>query len=423
MKDPLNNSYARELKRIMDERNQLTRFIESDSLRHIKTAMDTTAHWARDIQIMKSAMLEAHNYGISSVLDMQMHGDVSRLSRQLEDQFRYQSLTTRAFEALCRPAIENQLASVLHQQDNLTQIVNSMQSRYKDMIAPSRHIESALASIEASARLYSRADNYWKNSLSLVGAYEQFAVRQAKHLAGDTVLVAERRARVTKLAGTLLVPTIGASQAAAMEFEDTSLSQIDLVKPRLFGPLNSHLGYIYCRDFDGDVDLEVASALPSRISHYGGEIVTVAVRINEKRRRHGDQDIFKPTNRSLKAASSIPSVVADSESLFGEIVDDLYFLLYEGAGGSKLRLKDLANDEELCPLWHLKQLRLYFRHDIEHGSESEIKIKHQKIADAFSAITDGDIPSRPSEWIAAQSALYQQLHSMLITVQENIKQD
>ncbi len=268
--------------------------------------------------------------------------------------------------------------------------------------------------------MYSRADNYWHNSLSLVGAYEQFALRQAKHLASDTAIVAERRARVTKLAGTLLVPTIGASQAAAAEFEEASLSQVDLVKPRLFGPLNSHLGYVYRADFNGDVDLEVASALPSRISHYGGEIVTIAVQINETRRRQGEQDVFKPTNRSLKAASAIPAVVADSESLFGEIVDNLYFLLYEGAGGSRLRLIGIATDDELSPLWHLKQLRLYFRHDIEHGSESDIKKKHQKIADSFCAITNGNIPSRPSEWIAAQSMLYQLLHGMLNTVKDSL---
>ena len=407
----------------MDEQNRLARLISHDPLRQLKTTMDAAAQWAREVNMTRSAILESHNYSISNVLASQLQENVFKLSRQLEEQFRYKSLTTKAFEGLCRPAIEHQLASVLRRQDSLSQIVNLMKPRYKDMIAPSRHIESTLALIEASARSYSMPANYWRNSLSLVGAYEQFAMRQAKYLANDAALIAKRRARVTKLAGTLLVPTIGASQAVAIEFGDTSLSQIDLVKPRLFGPLNSHLGYVYRTDFDGDVDVEVASALPSRISHYGGEIVNVVVRINEKRRLCGEQDVFKPTNRSLKAASSIPTIVADSESLFGEIIDDLYFLLYEGAGGSKLRLIDLANGNELAPLWHLKQLRLYFRHDIEHGSESEIKKKHQKIADAFSAITGGDIPSRPYEWIAAQSALYQQLHSMLITIQDNLKQD
>ncbi len=140
MKDFLNNSLSRELQRVMDQQNQLNRLIDSDPLRHIKTAMDSAAHWARDTQVMKSALSASQKYAISSVLDTQMHRDLSRLSRQLEDQFRYQSLTTKAFESLCRPSISDQLASVLRRQDSLTQIVNSMKSRYKDMLAPSRHI-------------------------------------------------------------------------------------------------------------------------------------------------------------------------------------------------------------------------------------------------------------------------------------------
>lgn len=97
------------------------------------------------------------------------------------------------------------------------------------------------------------------------------------------------------------------------------------------------------------------------------------------------------------ASAIIPSFVTGSEAAFGEIVDALYFLLYEGAGGTKNRLTDIVPDEVLAPLWQLKHLRLHYRHDIEHGDDRDIKKKYEKIARAFRSLCGRDLPSRPGD--------------------------
>ncbi len=420
MGNPFENDYASQLKRLMEEQNHLTRFIDHDLLRHTRLAMETASRWAQEAQLAKSAILESCNYRISSVFPSQIHGSIGELIQNLEEEFSCQGLAGITLKGLYRPAIERELASVIRLQDSLSEITKATQSLYKEALAPSRYVQSALATMEAFARSYSRPDSYWRNTLSLVEEYERFALRQAKYSIRDLPTIAHRRGRVTELAGTLLAPSIGASEAAALEFGHEDLVEIEPVKPRLFGPLNSHLGYVYKTDFDGDVDVEVAASLPSRISHTGAEIIDTVVKINQTTQRSGGEDVFKPTNRTLKAASLIPTVVADSESSFAEIIDGLYFLLYEGAGSANLRLCGMASDDDLTPLWHLKQLRLHFRHDIEHGNKSSVLKKYEKIDRAFMAIIGTKKPKRSSEWVSAQLNLYEQLLGMLEIIYEAI---
>jgi hypothetical protein len=201
---------------------------------------------------------------------------------------------------------------------------------------------------------------------------------------------------------------------------DSAKPIIKPIKPRIFGPLNSHLGYVYRVAVEVDVDLAVAGALPTRICQLGSAIVFSVVRINDAFRRRGKEEVFHSTTRSLWAASVLSAVVTGAERDFADVVDALFFLLYEGSGASTCRLSAIVSDEDLQPLWRLKNFRLYYRHDIEHGNSKEIAKKHQKVGDAFVAIAGKSLLSRPAEWTLAQAELYQQLFDMLQKVEDTV---
>jgi hypothetical protein len=230
--------------------------------------------------------------------------------------------------------------------------------------------------------------------------------------------------RVTELAGELLATSVttaelGAELTAADE-QPIEASEVPRVQPRLYGPLNQHLGFVYRVDLAVTVDPAVAAAIPTRICELGGLLVFLVTRVNQHSHLAGKEQVFRVTTRCLLASSLIPSFVTGSEAAFGEVIDALYFLLYEGAGGTKNRLTDIVSDEVLAPLWRLKHLRLHYRHDIEHGNDRDIKKKYENIATAFRALCGRDLPSRPGEWTVAQVALYAQLVSMLEKIEETL---
>jgi hypothetical protein len=425
MKDYFYNGIQQEMIRALEEQRRFSSMLEqaADPLREIReTLYQMHDREAAHLQLLaKDALLESAKFSIPAAMDWTIRPGALALTQSLVDEFReHTKLRLDAFEALHQPAIDAKLGAVLSYQEELVKLDKSMKLAFESIYNPAQQIQSALAALEASARLYPAPAAHWSNALSVVASYEKFAIRQTKKLDTDSPLIAERRARITELAGNLLAPSLSASEVVGSE-SDSATPAIDTVRPRIFGPLNSHLGYVYRVAVEVDVDLAVASAIPARICQLGGAIVFKVVRINEALKRRDKEDIFHSTNRSLWAASIIPAVVTGTERDFAEIVDALFFLLYEGSGASTCRLSSVVSDEDLQPLWRLKHLRLYYRHDIEHGSSKEIAKKHQKVGDAFVALTGRSLLSRPAEWILAQAELYQQLFDMLQKVEEAVK--
>jgi len=58
--------------------------------------------------------------------------------------------------------------------------------------------------------------------------------------------------------------------------------------------------------------------------------------LNTEAEREGRSPVFKPTTKNLYACGRIPVCVATEDSTFNYVVDQLYFLLYEGSGSSKV---------------------------------------------------------------------------------------
>jgi hypothetical protein len=99
--------------------------------------------------------------------------------------------------------------------------------------------------------------------------------------------------------------------------------------------------------------------------------------VNERHAAKEGKDLFKMTNASAAALASIADPVSDAES-YGNFIDGLYKLLYEGSGNCN-RLP--APPPEF--LMDLKHLRTGLRHDVDHGGDQEAAKKRLNIAKIF----------------------------------------
>jgi hypothetical protein len=165
----------------------------------------------------------------------------------------------------------------------------------------------------------------------------------------------------------------------------------------------------------------IAAAPSSRVVALAREIMELVFRINQASQARGGSDIFKPTNRLLQAFLRLPWLDAHTESLLGDVVDDLYFTLYEGAGKDKLRfLRDHGGplDRDGCDVvFCIKHLRnKWLRHDPEHGSKKEIEKSYATLSGQVQRLGLPRLPRNPADYRLLQRNLLAEVRSFLETL-------
>lgn len=171
---------------------------------------------------------------------------VADLARQIEEDFSSRSsASNHLLEALTRFSSAGQMAELLDQLEMLGSLVASLGKAEDGFRESLRSVESSLAVAEATARLYSPPEIHSSNTLTFILSFERFAIGQARRASIDPEARAKRRARVTELAGGLLSSSVGASELAVSESPVPALQTVEKVTPRLWGPLNQHLGFVY----------------------------------------------------------------------------------------------------------------------------------------------------------------------------------
>lgn len=125
--------------------------------------------------------------------------------------------------------------------------------------------------------------------------------------------------------------------------------------------------------FDPSVITE--AGILTRIKTVADSIGNLVAQINERYAAKHGVDLFKPTNKTVPAQNRLRQQTNDLSS-YKTLVDDLYFLFWEGPG-SKL--------QEAWPVSFLdvRDLRTYLRHDVDHGDKSKIRAKKKKSAETF----------------------------------------
>jgi len=109
------------------------------------------------------------------------------------------------------------------------------------------------------------------------------------------------------------------------------------------------------------------------------EIKDLLLRLNKSKLGVLGEDAIKMTSTNLETIDKLSSPVDDEKS-FGEMIDNLYKLLYEGSGNcQRTTFSEIIDD--------LKILRTDIRHDWDHGAKKVIKKKSNMIANVYSKYT------------------------------------
>jgi hypothetical protein len=121
------------------------------------------------------------------------------------------------------------------------------------------------------------------------------------------------------------------------------------------------------------------------------------------------EDLFKMTTKSSNAMHTIGIPCRDLAT-YGDFVDALYFLIYEGSGNCK-RLPSPAAEFAM----DVKFLRADIRHDLDHGSTTDRSKKMTRNATVFEKYSGKKTPEEcgPDEFLSVQLRVLQGLTHFL----------
>jgi hypothetical protein len=127
-------------------------------------------------------------------------------------------------------------------------------------------------------------------------------------------------------------------------------------------------------------------------------------------------EIFKPTTRLMTVFTDLPWLSATDRLRFGDVLDCLYFIFYEGAGKDNLRFLEAQGgplrDADCDLIWCIKHLpNKWSRHDPDHGKQTEIGKSWADLAAKFRWLGLAEHPT--------DARHFQQLHSRLLELTED----
>jgi len=96
-------------------------------------------------------------------------------------------------------------------------------------------------------------------------------------------------------------------------------------------------------------------------------------------------DMFKVTNKAFKRISDVEKAVVTKED-FGDFVDALYEIVYEGSGSLNRIPEKFKNEDSI--LFVIKFIRTDIRHDLEHGDQKEVARKKQRLVGIYQSYTN-----------------------------------
>lgn len=139
------------------------------------------------------------------------------------------------------------------------------------------------------------------------------------------------------------------------------------------------------------------SGVRASVASDAKELVALVGRINEAYSAQHGEDLFKATNKTAQAQSSIGRVVENFEQ-YRTFIGELYFLFWESTG-TRLdgRVPSSFVDVNL--------LRTGLEHDVDHGKAQKIKAKRKKIGEIFQKYAGSPSPAglAPERFVIVQA--------------------
>lgn len=299
---------------------------------------------------------------------------------------------------------------------SIQQQISSLAKTYEPLAANldlvSKTLAESMIGPEALLRL---SESEFMNTSVLTNAQEAFGLFAESRV--RFVVDASEAFRANSIwamvASARFLPTMSRATELGVLFNpELARAQIEVPSINVFRELDVDLEIVDLDDPNTDVGAFVDGSASAGVVELGGRIVELVYQFNVEGERSGSGPVFKPTSKTMLAFHVVPTKVASEEGLFSEVVDHLYFLLYEGSGAAK-RLTNRVPAEKLEALWLLKHLRLGARHDTDHGGDSESEAKSALVGQAYNELIGRPIPRIREEWLAAQQALYKLVIHML----------
>lgn len=154
---------------------------------------------------------------------------------------------------------------------------------------------------------------------------------------------------------------------------------------------------------------EISNEVTRNIAELAQTARDMLYEVNRKYSAANGQDLFKLTNASSAALTKMGYPCRDSDK-YGELIDSLYFLIYEGSGSCN-RLPTPPPDFAM----DIKFLRNDIRHDVDHGSESDVIKKRLRAGNIFEKYSGKKAPEEcgPEEFLSAHIRLLTEMVSFL----------
>lgn len=176
----------------------------------------------------------------------------------------------------------------------------------------------------------------------------------------------------------------------------------------------------------GDVKELLDSSRSAQLGALVLEVLQLVVDCNHAARIRLQKEIFKQTTRTLQAAINLPLMLPTDIRTFGDVIDDLYLVLYEGAGDDSLRFLEkhggVFKIEEASSIMDLKFLRTkWLRHDADHGDERKIQKTWTQLGDTFKHLGLTSIPVVPDHFYTAYRRLLEGLRDFLKEMRHRLR--
>lgn len=276
----------------------------------------------------------------------------------------------------------------------------------------STSVTESFANVEALARSFSLAESAIPALLRYHDPFEQFVSDKLLAASPASLIFQENMASAIEQAAKMFQDLSYVSEMSALMAPELLESVLQLPRSNIFEELGEELVSVDLEDDQVNVVVSVESSLTNQVVEVGTRLVQLVYELNMEAERHGETPVFKPTTKTMMAFHQVPSTVVSDEIGFHEIVDALYFLLYEGSGYGA-RLTGRFEDDRLKPLWLLKDLRSGARHDLNHGKNKDVVKKMRSVGKAYEKLIDTPTVKSENELKQAQLSLYKYLADML----------
>jgi hypothetical protein len=246
--------------------------------------------------------------------------------------------------------------------------------------------------------------------------YTEFVKQTTALLAADPApLIATQLRGSLKLAETQLIDIVDTVNAFIIVPDDTDEPDIQRLLTAPFHQQEELLANPAVTD-ESDTEAMIEASPTAQSVQRVRRVLELVIQCNEacKTSKYGTE-IFKPTTRLMTVFNDLPWLTPTDRFRFGDVIDCLYFIFYEGAGKDNLRFLDKnggpLTEADWDLIWCIKHLRnKWSRHDADHGKEKDIKKSWDELAAKFRWLGLAEHPTSKQH--------YQQLHNQLLVLAE-----